>query len=152
MSNLTVPTAATPSVATSLLVVVDTSVWISWLLPTDLNHASAHNWISRYVHAGGLLLSPSMLVIETASGISRATNQSAVGAQAARQIYTLSFVQVAPLDQNLVNETADIAATYKLRGADAIFVALAKREAVPLVSFDHEQLTRPTAIIATIRP
>jgi predicted nucleic acid-binding protein len=93
-----------------------------------------------------------MLVIETASGIARATNQSAIAIRAAHQLYTLPFIHIVPIDQHLVNEAANIAATYRLRGADSIFVALAKIEAVPLVSFDQVQLTRPMGVIATIRP
>lgn len=56
------------------------------------------------------------------------------------------------MDQDLVNETVNIAAQYKLRGADSVFVALAKLKAIPLVSFDNEQLTRSSSFITTIRP
>jgi predicted nucleic acid-binding protein len=93
-----------------------------------------------------------MLVIETASGVARATGQSAFAHRAATQLYNLPFIRIVPIDQNLVNETTRVAADYKLRGADAVFVALAKIEAVPLVTFDQEQQTRPVGVIATIHP
>lgn len=93
-----------------------------------------------------------MLVIETASSMARATNQFALSIGAANQLYTIPFIRIVPMDQNLVDDTVPIASQYKLRGAGAIFVALAKIEGVPLVSFDQEQLTRPAGIISTIRP
>jgi len=59
---------------------------------------------------------------------------------------------IVSIDQNLVAETIILATIYKLRGADAVFVALAKVEAVPLVSFDQEQLTRPAGAVTTLHP
>jgi predicted nucleic acid-binding protein len=93
-----------------------------------------------------------MLVIETASGVARVTHQTVLGTQAASQIYTIPFIEIVPIDQDLVNETASVAAQFKLRGADAVFVALAKLKSIPLVSFDNEQLTRSASIITTVRP
>lgn len=139
-------------VPTNRFIVMDTSVWISALMPTDPNHAAAMQWLNRHVKAGGSLLAPTLLVIETASGLARATGQPVLAQRAASRLYSLPFMRIVSIDQSLVNETVSIAATYKLRGADAVFVALAKIEGLPLVSFDQEQLTRPTDIVTTIRP
>ncbi|HKP51383.1 MAG TPA: PIN domain-containing protein [Chloroflexia bacterium] len=148
---------AAPSTPASINVsagtmVVDTSFWISWFLRTDANHAIAVAWLNKHLQGGGSLLSPTMLAIETASGVARVTNLAALGTQAASELYTIPFIQIVPMDQNLVNETTAVAAQFMLRGADAVFVALAKINSIPLVSFDNEQLTRPTAIISTVRP
>jgi predicted nucleic acid-binding protein len=132
--------------------VIDTSVWISGLLPADPNHHIAVNWIDQYVQSGGILIGPTLLVIETAAGISRVSGQPILARRAASQLYGSPFFRIVPLDQKLVDETADTAADFRLRGADAVFVALARIEAIPLVTFDHEQLTRPASIIATVRP
>lgn len=143
---------AMPTSLTSSIVVVDTSVWISWLLPGDPNHIIALNWISSYAQGGGSLLSPTMLVIEISSGVSRATGQPVLARRAVSQVYSLPFIRIVPMDENLVRETTSVAADHKLRGADAVFVALAKIEAMPLVTFDEEQLSRPAGVITTIRP
>ncbi|MDQ6695344.1 MAG: PIN domain-containing protein [Chloroflexota bacterium] len=105
-----------------------------------------------HVQSGGTLLSPSMLAIEIASRITRATGQPGLAHLAVRNLYSLSLVHIVPMDEQLVNRTAVIAADYKLKGADAPFVALADLEAVPLLSFDHAQLTRPADLITTLRP
>lgn len=141
------------NIATSAgTMVVDTSFWISWFLRTDSNHAIAVAWLNKHLQGGGSLLSPTMLVIETASGVARVTNLGALGTQAASELYTIPFIQIVPIDQNLVNETTAVAAQFKLRGADAVFVALAKIKSIPLVSFDNEQLSRSASVITTIRP
>ncbi len=151
MSAVSLPLATSPIIAASTIV-IDTSVWVSWLLPTDSNHTVARNWINQHIQNGGSFISPTMLVIETASSIARVTNRLTFATSAASQLYTIPFITLVPISQSLVDETVTVAAQYKLRGADAIFVALAKIRDIPLVSFDHEQLTRPANVIATIRP
>lgn len=56
------------------------------------------------------------------------------------------------MDQAVIDEATDVAITFGLKGADSIYVALAKQLGVPLVTFGNEQLTRPASVIATIRP
>jgi predicted nucleic acid-binding protein len=61
-------------------------------------------------------------------------------------------VRLAPIDQALIVDATNLSADLGLRGADAIYVALAKQLGVPLLTFDTEQLTRPAGIITTIQP
>lgn len=133
-------------------VVIDASVWISRLLPQDSNHQAASSWVNRHIMIGGIFTAPTMLAMEVAASISRRTKNVAQAQAASDQLYGLWFVRLAPMEQTLVEEATDLAATLGLRGADAIYVALAMRLGVPLVSFDSEQLTRPSSLISTIRP
>ena len=134
------------------VVVIDSSLWISRLLPADSNHGAARGWVARHVQSGGTLLAPTMLAIETAAGVARATNNTGVGQRAAEDLYLLPYVRLIALDAPLVEQTIRVAAGQRLRGADAIFVALAQREGVPLVTFDREQLSRAAALVPVIRP
>ena len=136
----------------SPVVVIDTSVWISGILGADANHSPAVLWVDRHLQQGGTFLAPTMLAIETAAGVARATNSSAWGEQAARELYLLPVMRLVALDEPLVEQTIRVAAGQRLRGADAIFVALAQREGVPLVTFDREQLSRAAALVPVIRP
>ena len=90
--------------------------------------------------------------MEVAGALSRITRHAQSGYQAANQLYLLPVMRIVHLDQRLVNEAMLIAAAHALRGADAMYVALAKIEGLPLVTFDKEQLTRPAGIISTIQP
>ena len=144
----------TPAAAPTIhpVVVVDTSVWISLIHRADANHSAALSWVGQHVQQGGSLLAPTILVIETASGLVRATNRAPVAQRAVHDLTTRSFLRLVPMDQPLVDESVRLAVSCRLRGADAIFVALAWREGVPLVTFDQEQLTRSAGIIAVLRP
>jgi predicted nucleic acid-binding protein len=61
-------------------------------------------------------------------------------------------VQLIPLDDALIDTAAELAADYALRGADAVYVAVARRHNCTLVSLDREQCERAAAIVATRTP
>jgi predicted nucleic acid-binding protein len=51
-----------------------------------------------------------------------------------------------------MDDTVAIAMHYGLRAGDAVYVALARQLAIPLVSFDRDHLTRANSIITVIKP
>ena len=66
-----------------------------------------------------------------------------------RALPHLSFV---PLDDDLADEAAAIAADYALRGMDAIYVAVAHRFGCTLVSLDREVRQRAAPLITVQTP
>lgn len=141
-----------PASGAGAAIVIDTSVWVSRLITQDSNHPAAVAWINRHLLSGGVLIAPILLVTETAAAVSRVTGLPARGHLAASRLYALVEMSLVQIDQTLVDEATDLAADLRLRGADAYFVAVAKRLTLPLVTFDREQLSRATPTIATIRP
>ena len=134
------------------VVVIDASVWISNIWSHDANHTSAQNWIEQHLNSGGLLISPVILAVEIAATVARVTQNPVAAGYALSQLRSLSQLRLLPLDQTLVDDATNIAMNFGLRGADSFYVAVAQQLAIPLVTFDQEQLTRPASIIATIRP
>lgn len=133
-------------------VVVDTSFWVSSLLRKDSNHAAARGWLSTHLYSEGQLIAPHILIAETAGAVARITQDKELARAAVSGLYLFPFMQLVSIDQMLVDDAADIAITFNLKGTDAIYVAVAKQLGVPLVTFDQEQLTRPMTIISTIKP
>ena len=138
--------------ASGQTVVIDASVWISFLLLGDIHHVPAVIWLNAYINGGGNIVAPSILAVETGSGISRVAQNAAFARNAVSVTYSFPYLTLQGIDQALIDEATDVAVTFRLKGADSIYVALAKQLGVPLVSFDQEQLTRPVGVISTIRP
>ena len=142
----------TSPLSESQAVVIDASVWVSRLLPNDPNNQAAANWINNHIMSGNVFAAPALLAVEVAAAVYRRT-KSTLGAQTAvNQLYDLPAMQLAPMDQMLIDEAAALSANLGVRGADALYVALAKQLGVPLVSFDNEQLALSMGLIPTIRP
>lgn len=144
--------AAPGHTAPTPLVAIDASAWISRLLPNDSNHTPASNWIVHHISTGGRFVAPVLIVVETAATLARITGNQNLARNSISQLYTLRSMRLLPIDQALVDEAADVAVGFSLRGADSLYVAVAKMLGIPLVTFDNEQLTRPTSIITTIKP
>ncbi len=56
------------------------------------------------------------------------------------------------LDHSLGIQASKIAANHQLRGADALYVAVAAQLNIPLVSWDKEHLSRASNLITTYTP
>jgi predicted nucleic acid-binding protein len=132
--------------------VVDASVWVSFFVPSDVHHAVSRQWLQQHTASGGLLIEPTLVTLEVAGAISRRIGRPEVAHQAVRQVQRISALRLIPLDQHLGTLATHLAADLALRGADAVYVALAYQLGIPLVTWDDEQRTRATTIIATQTP
>lgn len=135
-------------------VVLDASVWVSSQLPTDSNYVVASTWINRHLEADGYFVEPVWLLAEKAAAISRrAGPQNANDAIALLgNLLRQQIFHFLPMSPALIDETDAIATDYGLKAGDAVYVALAKQLAIPLVSFDRDHLTRANSIITVIKP
>lgn len=130
----------------------DASVWVAFFVTTDANHIASRNWIDSHTRASGMLVAPSILLTEVAAALSRRLGRAQLALQVAGSLNKLTLLRIVHMDSKLITEATDIAANYRLRGADAIYVAAARQLGITLLTWDNEQLTRPAAIITAITP
>jgi predicted nucleic acid-binding protein len=133
-------------------VVVDASVWISRLVKDDANHQRCLAWFRAQATSGGRLLAPVLVLAEIAGGIARRTGKTTTALHAIRLVQRLPRVRLVVMSATLADLAAKMAATYQLRGADAVYVATAQRLGVSLVTLDNDQRQRGSAIIRTQEP
>jgi predicted nucleic acid-binding protein len=134
------------------MIVVDASVWVSYLLPQDSHHIASEVWLDGYVKGGGQIVAPALLLAELAGAVARRTGDVALARQLINALTNLPELTLVALDHSLSLTAAQLAADLKLRGADAFYVALAQVLQIPLFTWDQEQLTRTTKIIQTRTP
>ena len=133
-------------------VVVDASVWVSRLMPQEVNHNVSSLWTDRFTTLGGMLVAPVFLLIEVAASVSRQSRQPELSKQSVTDLQTDEAMSFVPLDSALVQTAIELASTLQLRAGDAIYVALAHQMNIPLVSWDKERLQRASRLIATYTP
>jgi predicted nucleic acid-binding protein len=133
--------------------VADASVWASIVLPRDAFNVRSRAWLQDVSDANEEILAPSLLLSEVAGAVSRRSGDDALGLDSiswlTQQVPVLTFV---PVDQELGVLAAEMAAMLRLRGADAIYVALAHEVNAPLVSWDAEQIERGGRLVAARTP
>ncbi len=133
-----------------MFVVVDASVWLSRLVEGDEFHAAAKRWMDNQREQGATFVSPSLLLAEVGGVISRVTGKPELAASAVEKIASLPDVRIVEMDKLLIDEASSVAAKYGLRGADSVYVAVASRLGIPLVTFDIDQRTRASKLVDVI--
>jgi predicted nucleic acid-binding protein len=131
---------------------VDASVFVNAFNPHEAGHAESLLILSATQERGDPVIVPALLVPEVASAIARATDDGRGAIQYANAMAALPHLTFVSLTAAVARQAADLAATHRLRGADAVYVAVARRYGTILVSRDDEQRTRGAAIVVCQTP
>lgn len=118
--------------------------------PTDPLHTVCHDLLEALDHQQRQIIVPNLLLAEVAATVSRTRRDPIRGRLIAQAITVFEHVQLIPLDDALAQEAAEIAADRALRGADAVYVAVARRHSCALVSLDREQRERAAPVVLYI--
>ncbi|MBI2333256.1 MAG: type II toxin-antitoxin system VapC family toxin [Chloroflexi bacterium] len=121
-----------------MFIVVDASVWVARLVSGDIFHEPVKVWMDEKLEAGDIFLSPSLLLPEVGGAIGRRTTPI-LGLKAVEAIQSLPGLQLVEMEAALVREAAKLAAELGLRGADSMYVAVAARLDLPLLTLDVDQ-------------
>lgn len=119
------------------MVVVDANVFISLLVSTDVHHEQCAVWLRERLATGEPLIAPSILLPEVGGAISRRTSD-AYGREALATLRRVRTLRLVPVDAKLAELAAELAVDHGLRGADALYAAIAARLAIPLVTLDQD--------------
>lgn len=128
-------------------VVVDASLWVARLVEGDTFHQLSRNWLERQRLGGVGFLAPSLLLVEVAGAIARRIGEADLAKRAVSALDGLDGLRLVEMEADLVRRAAGLAANHGLRGADAIYVAVAERLNVPLATLDVDQQNRAGNVV-----
>ncbi len=134
------------------MVVVDASVWVSWLRPQDANHPASFTWIQYYRNTESLIVAPLLLLVEVTSAIARQTKDPVLTKEIISNLVEVSVMRLVPMDFALIRTAVNIANELQLRAGDATYVEVAHQLGIPLISWDKEQLQKASQLIQTYTP
>lgn len=132
--------------------IVDASVWVARFLAADRHHDVAMACITALLEHESRLVIPVLAWPEVAGAIARRTGAAENGHAAVGIIRALRWIESIPMDQSLAYEATQIAGSRRLRGADAVYVALAVMRRVPLITLDSEMLERARGVADVFTP
>jgi predicted nucleic acid-binding protein len=134
------------------MIVIDASVWVSHLIAQEIHHVVSRRWLAAVVHSKTVIAAPALLLAEVGGAIARRTGDTDLGHQAVNHVLSTPNLRLVYTDSALGMLAADLAANQRLRGADAMYVAIAQRLKIPLVSWDQEQVARASGAITAYMP
>ncbi len=132
--------------------IIDASVWVACVLAEDAHHAASLSFIRKFVMTKRTALHPALAWPEIAGAIARRTGDAELGMQVVQTIVTKRWVRTMPIDTVLAHHAIRLAAMQRLRGADAIYVALAVSQKMPLITLDAEILARAGEVAQVMTP
>lgn len=129
--------------------VVDTSVLVAGIRPGEVHHATARTLLEALSRRRSPLFLPTIALAEVAASISRVTGDADKAHQEVTLLRQMPGVSLMPVDRTLGDRAAELAANHRIRGCDAVFVALAQQLNATLITLDRQQRERsPETVIA----
>ena len=132
------------------MIALDASVWLSTLLTDDVHHMLSEAWLQKWMQEGGRIVVPAIFLPEVSGALARRSGSTERGYRAINDLISNPLLHVHHGDDDLAEAAGAIAATHRLRGADAVYVALAAHLDVPLVTWDREQIERTTGAVSAL--
>jgi predicted nucleic acid-binding protein len=120
--------------------------------PGERGQADSRALLDKLYSSGIRIIVPTLLVVEVAGVVARTRGDSLLAQTVASDILALPHLFFVALDSSMSLQAADLAAKHHLRGADAVYAAVALSHKCDLVSLDHEHLTRLTTVLNAITP
>lgn len=130
---------------------IDTSVWVNATEPTEAGHADSYRLLSTLRARAVPIIVSSLVLVEIAGTLSR-IRTTARGLRLVGIVQRLRAVTFIPLDNGFTQRAFTIAAHHRLRGADAVYAAVAQQHSTTLVSLDREHLTRLVGVVPVQTP
>lgn len=131
---------------------IDASVYVNANDPREIGYDKSMQLLQHlHVHTIPITV-PTLVITEVSAAIARARGDITLAYNLAQQFSKLPNITFISLSLSLAIASAKIAADYRLRGADAIYVAVALDAQTTLITLDQEQLKRVSNLIRACSP
>lgn len=131
---------------------IDASVFVNAFNPHEAGHATSLAILAAVQERGDPVIVPTLLLPEIAAAVARASNDTDGALAYAGAAAGLPHLTLVALTSTMARQAAELAAVHRLRGADAIYVGVARRYGTTLVTRDEEQRVRGSAVVTCQTP
>lgn len=131
---------------------LDASVVMNAFNPAEAGHAISLQLQTAIQAQSIQVIVPTLLLTEVAATIGRVLGDAPRARDFALRLSRLPYLRFVSLTRPLALEAANLAADYRLRGADAVYVAVARQFGTSLITLDEQQRTRAATSIPIRTP
>jgi predicted nucleic acid-binding protein len=134
------------------MAVIDASVYIALINADEAGHAASWRWYLHAVRNGERIIAPAIMLGEVAAALSRGMNDTELARRVVKRLQRSRSIELVAVTIALGLSAAQVAAEHRIRGCDAVYVALAQTRADYLVTLDRQQLERGSQVADVRRP
>ena len=132
--------------------IIDASVYVSLSNEADRYHQQSLDWFESALRDADRIAAPSLLLVEVGASIRRLTGSHQLARRVVRSLQDDELIDLLPLTSARTEAAASLAASTGVRGADAVYLALAKELDDVLVTLDRQQLDRGRHLVQVMKP
>jgi len=133
-------------------IVIDASVLVAAAIPDEPGHGSSLALVERCIQERVPFIGPAVVIPEVLGAITRITGRPRLGFQLLAAYRGRTEFSVLPVEVVLADSAGEIASLQRLKGCDAIYLALARDLTLPLVTLDREQRERAPEDVQVLTP
>ncbi len=131
---------------------LDANVFVGSLTPAGIHFSDSLALLTRIRAEKRNVVCPTLVLPECAGAVIRPTGRRTLAQQALISVQTLPGIRFVELTEARATRASDIAVTCRLRGADAVYAAVAQEYGTTLITWDQELLTRGIAVVTVMTP
>jgi predicted nucleic acid-binding protein len=134
------------------MVTIDASVWIAARFQVEPEHDASAACIVEALAGRDDIVLPWLAWVECVAAVARKTGDDALAIEAGQQLRAQDAIRWVPLDEAQAVDATATAAACRLRAADAVYVAVARRFGATLVTLDRELMQRCVGHVQCMTP
>ncbi len=131
---------------------IDASVMVNSFIEGEKFHEFSKRLMEKIRMDERMVVVPEIVLPEVASAVSRGTNNPKISLRFVTELREVPNFTFIPIDAELSNLACKFAAENKLRGCDAIYVAVSYMFNSKLITLDDKQRERASNVIETLTP
>jgi predicted nucleic acid-binding protein len=132
--------------------IIDASVYVALANEADRYHDRCFTWFESCLGEQQTIAAPGLLLVEVAASIRRLTGSTQLARRVLSELQETELIELYPLTAVRSEAAADLAASTGVRGADAVYLALAMELDETLVTLDRQQLERGKGVTDVKKP
>lgn len=131
---------------------LDASIFLRDADPRDPHHGACRRLLEHLAAHALPIIVPVFVLVEVAGALGRELRDPIRARLFVEVLQTLPTISFVPLDDSLTAVATTLAADRALRGADALYVAVARQAGCQLVTLDNEMRVRAAAVVLVRTP
>ena len=132
--------------------VTDASFWVATFVEGDAHFTETCACLERALQLQQAFHVPALALAEVGGAIARKTGDRQAAEMAVQYLISQPWIALHHGSETLSRGAARVAVECMLRGADAVYAALARQLGTSLVTWDQELLERAVAVVPTFTP
>lgn len=132
--------------------IIDASVYVSLSNEADRYYQRSLDWFESALRNGERIAAPNLLLVEVGASIRRLTGSHRLAQRVVQSLQDNELIDLLPLTSARSESAARLAASTGVRGADAVYLALAEELDDVLVTLDRQQLDRGRELVQVMKP